>query len=83
MKGPIFSLFLSLHQPRTSHEYYLCILAIFTMSRKDVKRVNSSSLEVWNRRVLKWETRWESAGQLLFTDDIVIKLATSLTMLYI
>ena len=32
--------FLSLHQPQTSHEYYLCILAIFTISRKDVKHVN-------------------------------------------
>ena len=71
---------LSLHQPRTSHEYYLCILAIFTMSRKDVKHVNWTSLKVVNLRVLKCETRWESAVKLWFSDDIVIKLATSLTM---
>ena len=38
--------FLSLHQPRTSHEYYLCILAIFTMSHKDVKHVNWPNLDV-------------------------------------
>ena len=40
--------FLSLHQPRTSHEYYmyLGILAMFTMSRKDVKHVNWPSLEI-------------------------------------
>ena len=37
--------FLSLHQLRTSHEYYLCILATFTVSRKDVKHVNWPSLE--------------------------------------
>ena len=32
--------FLSQHQPRTSHKYYLSILAMFTMSHKDVKHVN-------------------------------------------
>ena len=32
--------FLSLHQPQTSHEYYLCILAMSTVSCKDVKHVN-------------------------------------------
>ena len=40
--------FLSPHLPRTSHEYYLCILAMFTMSSKDVKHVNSRSLGVLN-----------------------------------
>ena len=45
--------FLSLHQPGTSHEYYLCILAMFTMSRKDVKHVNWPSLEVLTLRVWK------------------------------
>ena len=82
MKGPtliFFSLkgstlrkipsFLSLYQPRTSHEYYLCILAVFVMFHRDVKYVNWSSLEVLSFRVWKCET-----------DDIVIKLATSLTM---
>ena len=32
--------FLSLQQQRTSHEYCLCILAMFTMSRKDLKHVS-------------------------------------------
>ena len=45
--------FLFLHQPRTSHEYYLCILAMFTMSRKDVKHVNLPSLGVFTLRVCK------------------------------
>ena len=67
------SFFLSLHQPRTFHEYYLC-MAIFTMSRKDVKHFNWPSLEVWNLRVLKRETRWGSAIKLWFYDDIIIKL---------
>ena len=53
--------FLSPQQPRTSHEYYLCILAMFMMSRKDVKHVNWPSLEVLTVRVWKCETRWESA----------------------
>ena len=53
--------FLSLHQPRTSHEYYLCILAMFMMSRKDIKHVNWPSLGVLNLCVLKCETRWEGA----------------------
>ena len=34
-------------------------------------------------RVRKCETRWESVVKLCFPDDIVIKLATSLTMWYI
>ena len=72
--------FLSSHQPRTSHEYYLCILAIFTMSCKDVKLVNWPSLEVLALRVCKCESRRESAVKLWFSDVIVIKLATSLTM---
>ena len=45
--------FLSLHQPRTPHEYYLCILAMFTMSRKDLKHVNRPSLAVLFLPVLK------------------------------
>ena len=45
-----------LHQPRTSYEYCLCILAMFTMSRKDVKYVNWPSLEVLSLRVCKCET---------------------------
>ena len=53
---------------------------MFTMSRKDVKHLNWPSLEVLNLRVWKCETRWESAVNLWFSDDIVIKLATSLTM---
>ena len=54
--------FLSLiHQPRTSHVNYMCILVMFTMSRKDVKHVNWSSLEVLSLCVWKCETRWESA----------------------
>ena len=36
--------FLSLQQPRTSREYCLCILAMFTMSSKDLKNVNRPSL---------------------------------------
>ena len=50
--------FLSLHQSRTSHKYYLCIL---TMFRKDVKHINWPSLEVLTLRVWKCETHWESA----------------------
>ena len=38
--------FLSVNEPRTSHEYNLCILAMLTMSRKDVKHVNWPRLEV-------------------------------------
>ena len=49
--------FLSLRQPRTSNEYYLCILAMLTMSRKDVKHVNWQSFEVLTLRVWKFETR--------------------------
>ena len=37
---------LLLHQPRTSHKYYLCVLAMFTMSLKDVKHVNWPCLEM-------------------------------------
>ena len=47
--------------PRISHEYYLCILAMFTMYRKDVKHVNWPSLEVLSLRVWKCDTHWESA----------------------
>ena len=73
MKGPMLIFFslkgstriirscLSLHQSRTSYEYYLCILAMFTMSRKDVKHVNWPSLDVLTLRVWKCETSWESA----------------------
>ena len=43
--------FLSLHQPQASREYHLCILAMFIMSRKDVKHVNWPSLEVLTLRV--------------------------------
>ena len=50
------------------------------MSRKDVKHVNRPSLGVLNPGVWKCETRWESAVKQHFPDDIVIKLATSLTM---
>ena len=93
MKGPMFIFFslkgstlrkipsfLSLHQPRKSHEYYLCILAMFSMSRKDVNHVNWLSIEVLTLRVCKCETRRKNAVKLWFLDDIVIKLATSLTM---
>ena len=48
-KIPSFS---SLHQPRTSYEYHLCILAMFTMSRNDVKHV---SLEVLSSYLQKWD----------------------------
>ena len=58
----------------------MCILAMFTMSRKDVKHVNWPSIEVLTLRVFKCETRGGSAIKLWFSDDIVIKLATSLTM---
>ena len=75
--------FLSLHQPRTAHEYYLCILAMFTMSRKDVKHVSWPSLGVLTLRVWKCETGREGVVELWFADDIVNKLAASLTMLYI
>ena len=56
---------------------------MFTMSRKDVKYVNWKNLGVLNLRARKSETRWESAVKQSFPDDIVIKLATSLTMWYI
>ena len=61
--------FLSLHQPQTSHEYYLCILMMLTMSRKDVKHVNWPRLEVLTHRVCKCETRRESAVKLWYSDD--------------
>ena len=72
--------FVSLHQPRTSKENYLCILAMLTLSCKDVKHVNWPSLEVLTLRVWKCETPWESVVKQSFSDDIVIKLARSLTM---
>ena len=53
---------------------------MFTMSRKDVKYVNWPNLGVLNLRVQKSETRWESAIKRRFPNDIVNKLATSLTM---
>ena len=53
---------------------------MFTMSREDVKHVHWPSLEVLTLRVGKCETRWESAVKRCFSDDIVIKLATFLTM---
>ena len=43
--------FLSLHQPQISH--HLCILAMFTMSLKDVKHVNWLSLDVLSLHVWK------------------------------
>ena len=60
MKGPMLICFfllkrstlrkipwvLSLQQPRTSREYYLCILAIFTMSSEYLKHVNRPSLAI-------------------------------------
>ena len=58
MKTPFF---LSLYQPRTSHEYYLCILVMFMMSRKDVKHVNWPGLQVLSLRVCKCETHGETA----------------------
>ena len=64
---------------RTSHEYNLCILAMLTMSCKDVKYVNWLNLGVINLRVLKSETR-ESAVKRRFPDDSVVKLATYLTI---
>ena len=67
-KIPFFS---SLHLSRTSHEYNLCILAMFTMSHKDVKYVNWPNLGVLNLRVGKGETRKESADNRCFPDDIL------------
>ena len=58
----------------------MCIMAMFTMSRKDVKYVNWSNLGVLNLRVQKSETRWESSVKQRFPDDNVIELATSVTM---
>ena len=69
-----------LHQPRTSHGYNLCILGMFTMSCKDVKYVNWPNLGVLYLHVLKSETRWESDIKRRFPDDIVVKLATYLTI---
>ena len=69
--------FLSLHQPRTSHEYCLCILAMFTMSRKDLRHVNWLSSDVLTLPVWKCETRQESTVKRCISDDVVIKLATS------
>ena len=53
---------------------------MFTVCRKDVKYVSWPNLGMLNLRVRKSETRWESAVKPLFPDDILIKLATSLTM---
>ena len=76
-KIPSFS---SPDQSRTSHEYNLCILAMFMMSSKDVKYVNWPNLGVLNLCVRKSETRWESAVKRRFPDGIVVELATSLMM---
>ena len=72
--------FLALYQPRTSHEYNQCILAMFTMSCKNVKYVNRPNIGVLNLRVRKSETRWESTVRRRFPNDIVVKLATYLTI---
>ena len=63
-----------------AHEDNLCIVAMFTMSCKDVKHVNWTNLGVLNLHVLKSETRWESAVKRRFPDDIVVELATYLTI---
>ena len=55
--------FLSLNQPRTSHEYHLCILAMFTMSLKDLKRVNWANLDVLTLPGWKCKTCQESAAK--------------------
>ena len=39
--------FLSPHQPQASPEYCLCILAMFTKTRKALKYVNQPSLAVF------------------------------------
>ena len=95
MKGPMIIMFferinteencffLSLHQPPTSREYCLCILAMFTTSNKDLKRVNRPSLAVWRLCICKCETCMGIVVKLWFSDNIVIKLATYLTMRYI
>ena len=50
------------------------------MYRKDVKHVNWPNLKVFTLHVWKCDTRGERDVQLWFPDDIVIKLATALTM---
>ena len=59
---------------------YVCIVAMLTMSRKDVKYVNWPNLGVLNLCVPKSETRWEIADRQCFPNDFVVKLETSLTM---
>ena len=67
MKGPMLICFFF---ERVNTDDYLCILAMFTMSRKDVKHVNWPGLEVLSLLVCKCETRRESAVKLWFPDDI-------------
>ena len=49
--------FLSPQQPQTFRENCLCILAMFMMSRKDLKHVNRQSLAVKRVSVLKYVAR--------------------------
>ena len=60
------------HQPRTSHEYRLCNLAMFMVSSKDLEHVNQPSLGLIEM--------CGPLGMWSFSEDVVIKLATSLTM---
>ena len=69
------SSFLSLHLPRAPHEYYRRILAMFTIPHQDLELVNN----YWP----SWPEICGPIGKWSFSDDIVIKLATSLTMWYI
>ena len=70
-----------MHTINNNHLFIIMVLTM-TMSRKDVglKHVNWPNLEVLTLHVWKCETRGENDVQLWFSDDIVIKLATALTM---
>ena len=93
MKGPMFICFFFFEKINTSlfvttpATKIPWILPVHFGDHHDVpqrfKTCLLAEFSVLNFGVLKCETRWESAINLWFSDDIVIKLATSLTMWYI
>ena len=72
----------SMHPKQTqdAHPMLVQCRAMFVMFHKDVKYVDWLNLGAMNLRVRKSETRWKNFNKRQFPDDIVIKLATSLTM---
>ena len=85
---PIFSLkgltlrkipsFLSLNQPRISHEYNVRVYSGDVPQRCKICQL--AEFRCLNLCVPKSETRWEIADRQCFPNDFVVKLETSLTM---